>query len=85
MTADDFSLEPSPPHGEVPEAVISELMEVRQTAKDYAQSYADAVGVQADKFGCNKGALKRFIAARQDDKLKELDEEMTDLARLLER
>jgi hypothetical protein len=83
--ANEFALEPSSPPGEVPEAVIAELMTVRQTAKDYAGAYADAVKAQADKFKVNANALKRYIAARQDDKLNDLDIELADLARMMER
>jgi hypothetical protein len=82
-TLENFELEPSEPTGDIPESVIAELRGARAVAKDYAQGYSDAVKAQAEKYKLKAGALKRYIAALEDDKLQELDEEMTDLEKLI--
>jgi hypothetical protein len=80
-----FNLEADPPPGKLPDRVIDELMHARRVAQDYAQSWGEAVKAQAEKYKINKGALKRYIAARVDDKLQEVGEEADDLARLLDK
>lgn len=80
---DEFALEPSVPRGEIPERVIGELRTARRTAKDYARAYSDAAKAQAGKYGVNERALKRFIAALEDDKVGELDAEAQALERLI--
>lgn len=80
----EFQLEPSTPVGELPERVIDELVHVRTIAKDYASSYSEAVKTQAEKYKINVAALKRFIAAKCDDKLAEAQEEADALAKLLD-
>lgn len=81
----NFELEAPPTPGELPERVIDELMHVRTIAKDYASSYSEAVKTQAEKYKINVAAVKRFIAAKCDDKLQEVSEEADDLARLLDK
>lgn len=80
---DNFALEPSAP-GTVPERVIDELRRFRRAAKDYTKAYSDAVEAQAVKHDVKTGALKRYIAALEDDKLEEAEAEADDLARLIE-
>ena len=67
--ADEFALEPSPPDGTIPERVIDELRHARRIAKDYAQSFSDAVKAQAELRKIKPSALKRYIAALEDDTL----------------
>lgn len=83
-TSIPFDLEPGLPAGELPERVIDELMHARNVAKDYAQGYGEAVKAQAEKHQIPVGALKRYIAARCDDKLAEADAETSALAKLLD-
>lgn len=80
----NFELEPPPPPGELPDRVLEELIHVRTIAKDYASSYSEAVKTQAEKYKINVAALKRFIAAKCDDKLAEAQEEADALAKLLD-
>lgn len=79
----EFGLEPSPAKGEIPQRVVGELINARTIAKDYAQSYADAVKAQGEKHGIPVGALKRYIAALADDKVEDAINEVTALERLL--
>lgn len=78
-----FELEPSAPQGEIPRRIVDELIECRRIAKDYAQSYADAVKNQAEKHGIPVGALKRYVAALADDKVEEASIETEALEKLL--
>jgi hypothetical protein len=80
----EFELEPTPPPGKVPERVINELIHVRNVAKDYASSYSEAAKAKAEQYKVNVAALKRFIAAKCDDKLAEAAEEADALAKLLD-
>ena len=78
-----FDLEHSPPPGKLPQRVIDELIQSRRIAKDYAQAFSDAAKAQAQKYGIKPQALKRFIAALDDDSTAELREELDDLEGLL--
>ena len=82
MTETDFALEPSAP-GVVPQRVIDELVRARTVAKDHAEAYSGAVTAQAEHYKIKAGALKRYVAALQADKLEELDRETDDLERLI--
>jgi len=85
MTTDEaFALEPSEP-GVVPQRVIDELVESRRVAHDYAAGFGDALKAQAEKHGVKVGALRRYVTAIATDSVEEVDAEMDDLARLLER
>lgn len=80
----DFKLEPTEPEaGEIPEAVISELRHARAIAKDYAQGYSDACRAMAEKYKLKPSALKRYIAALEDDKVADLHTETNDLEKLI--
>lgn len=81
----EFELEKSPPPGEVPERVITELMYARTVAKDHAASYGEAMKDQAEKHNVKLGALKRYVAARCDDKIEEARAEAEDFERLLDK
>ena len=77
----DFAVEPS--DGNIPERVIDELCAAKTTAKDYAEAYTAAVTGQAERYKIKPAALRRYIAAKEADKLDDLDAEMTDLEKLI--
>lgn len=83
--AQDFNLEASDPAGLPPDAVIEELRGCRRTAKEAVKAYADALGAQAAKYKVKRPALKRYIAALEEDAIEEAEAEMNDLERLLEK
>lgn len=85
MADDDFALEGDPLPGVVPEPVITELMHARTIAKDWAASYGEAIKDQAEKHKVKPGALKRYVAARCDDKMDEARAEAEDFERLLDK
>ena len=80
---DEFALEPTPPDGTIPERVIDELRHARRVAKDYATAYNDAAKAQAEMRKIKPSALKRFIAALEDDTLKDLSDELEDIEKLI--
>ena len=67
----------------IPPRVIDELCAARTTAKDYAEAYTGAVTAQAERYKIKPAALKRYIAAKEADKLDDLDAEMNDLEKLI--
>lgn len=67
------------------QAVIDELVALRVRAKDAASQFTEAVAVQAEKYSMSKGALRRFVCARESGKLLDLNVEADDLAALLAR
>jgi hypothetical protein len=81
--APPFALEPSVPDGNTPERVIEELCAARTTARDYAEAYNAAIVGQAEKYKLQPSALKRFVNAKEVDALEKLDEETTDLEKLI--
>lgn len=82
-TTDEFKLESGLPKGEIPQRVVDELVSVREIAKDYAQSYSDAIKAQGEKHGIPVGALKRYVAAVGDNKLEDARNETDALEKLL--
>lgn len=66
------------------EAVIDELVALRSSAKLAAETYSDAIAAQSEITGIRKGALRRFVNAKEADKLGDLDLESLDLAKLME-
>lgn len=78
---EDFALEPS--DGNIPPRVIEELRGAYAIAKDYAQSYSDAAKAQAEKFKLKPAALKKYIAALENDSTDDLRDEMSDLEKLI--
>ncbi|HEY1283029.1 MAG TPA: hypothetical protein VGE96_00990 [Steroidobacteraceae bacterium] len=79
----EFELEAAPVKGEIPERVLDELVQAKTSAKDYASAFADAVKAQAKKYEIKPAALRKYITAREADKLEEVDAELTDLAKLI--
>jgi hypothetical protein len=81
--AADFNLEPPLEPGHIPPRVVDELRHVYRVAKDYAGAFGDSVKAQAEKHKIAPGALRKYIAALEGDKLSEAAKEADDLARLL--
>ncbi len=79
---EEFALEPSEP-GVVPERVISELRNGHRIAKDYGSAFGEALKAQAEKYNVAPGALRRYVAALNGDKLDDAAKEATDLVNLL--
>ena len=72
-------VEKGPPPGEV----LDELVHAKTTAKDYAGAFADAVKAQAAKYGIKPSALRRYVTAREADKLDEARIETKQIADLI--
>lgn len=81
----NFTLEPDVHPGTVPPRVIDELRHCFRIARDHTKAYGDALVAQAEKFKVKPGALRRYIAAVEGDKLEDVERENDDLARLIER
>lgn len=79
----EFELEESPVRGEVPERVITELVNAKGTARNLAKAFGDSIKTQAEKYGIKPGALRKYVTARHADKIEEVDAELTDLAKLI--
>ena len=77
-----FQLEPEKP-GNVPPRVIEELRHCYREAKDYSLALSEAMKAQAEKHKIKPGALRRYIAALEGDKLDEAKAEAADLERLI--
>ena len=65
-------------------AHIAELCELRAGAKAAAEMFTTAISEQAEKAGIGKGALRRYICAREAEKIEELASEKDDIESLLE-
>jgi hypothetical protein len=77
-------LEPSPSkQGEVPENVIIALRAQYSEVASYSQDLTEAFKVQAEKYGIKPGALRRYVAALEHDKLEDTAAECKDLERLI--
>jgi len=63
---------------------IDELVQLRASARLAAEDFTEAVKAAAEKHEIPKGALRRYIQAREKDKIADLDDESTALAALLE-
>lgn len=64
-------------------STITELCELRASAKAAAEMFSEAIAEQAEQHGLKKGALRRYICAREADKVADLDAESDDLIRLM--
>ena len=77
-------LEPSPAaNGEVPAAVITELRVQYADHKDSGAALSEAIKLQAEKYGVKPGALRRYIAALEQDSVEDVEAECKDLERLI--
>ena len=68
----------------LPQEHIDELVQLRASARLAAEDFTEAVKAAADSHEISKGALRRYISAKEKDKLADLDDESTALAALLE-
>lgn len=80
--AEEFALEPS--DGKIPDRVIEELRHAYAIAKDYATAYSEAAKAQAEKHKLKPGALKKYIAALENDSVADLNDEISDLEKLMQ-
>ena len=79
---DDSS--PEPGTKRLDAATIEELIGLRSLARGAAETFSEAIKAQSEACGISRSALRRYVCAREADKLQELDAEAEDLARLME-
>ena len=79
---DDSS--PEPGTKRLDPATIEELIGLRSMARAAAETFSEAIKAQSEACGISRSALRRYVCAREADKLQELDAEAEDLARLME-
>lgn len=77
------AVDPNVVKGEVPAKVIDELVTAKASAKNYASAFGEAIKAQAAKYGVKPAALRKFVTAREADKVDELEAETGDLEKLL--
>lgn len=65
-------------------AHIDELVTLRSDARLAAEAFTEAIAAQSEKTGISKSALRRYICAREADKLEGLAAERDDVETLLE-
>ena len=65
-------------------AIIEELCMLRADARQSAENFTVAIAEQAERHSLGKGALRRFVCAKEAGKLEELDAEAEQIATLLE-
>ena len=70
---------------QIPKATIEELTTLRANARMSAETFTEAVREQAEKYDIPKGALRRYVCAKEKDDLSKLDAEADALATLLDR
>ena len=80
--APEFKLE-TLVRGEVPSAVVDELVRLKQEAADSAKDLREAIEAQAKHYGIRPKALATFIAAKRADKVYDTARDTESLARLL--
>jgi hypothetical protein len=78
-----LELEASPSSGEIPERVLDELVSAKTRAKDATASFGDAIKAQATKYKLKPAALRKYVTAREADKLNEARIEALQLADLI--
>jgi hypothetical protein len=76
-------VDPNVVKGEVPQAVVEELVSAKERAADLAGAYTDAVKAMAEKYGVKKGALSKFVNAIAADKVEDARAETAQLADML--
>ena len=62
---------------------LDELAALKQSAMDAAETYKEGVEVVSKSSGISKGAITKYIAARLSEKLEKLEEETSDIEKLL--
>ena len=77
-----FALESAEP-GVVPDWVISELRTAYRGAKEYSSALSEVIKQQAEKYALQPAALRRYVAALENDSLADAAKEASDLERLI--
>ena len=62
---------------------LDELAALKQSAMDAAETYKEGVEAVAKSSGISKGAITKYITARLSEKLERLEEETSDIEKLL--
>ena len=62
---------------------LDELAALKQSAMDAAETYKEGVEAVSKSSGISKGAITKYIAARISEKLEKLEEETSDIEKLL--
>ena len=62
---------------------LDELAALKQSAMDSAETYKEGVEAVAKSSGISKGAITKYITARLSEKLERLEEETSDIEKLL--
>ena len=62
---------------------LDELAVLKQSAMDAAETYKEGVEAVAKSSGISKGAITKYITARLSEKLERLEEETSDIEKLL--
>ena len=62
---------------------LDELAALKQSAMDAAETYKEGVEAVSKSIGISKGAITKYIAARLSEKLEKLEEETSDIEKLL--
>ena len=68
---------------DIDKSTIDELVALRSDAVMSASSFSEAIKEQAESLNISRGALRRFICAREKGDLLSLDTESEDIAKLL--
>ena len=62
---------------------LDELAALKQSTMDAAETYKEGVEAVSKASGISKGAITKYIAARLSEKLERLEEETSDIEKLL--
>ena len=62
---------------------LDELAALKQSAMNAEETYKEDVEAVAKSSGISKGAITKYIAARLSEKLEKLEEETSDIEKLL--
>lgn len=62
---------------------LDELAALKQSAQDAAETFKEGVEAVAGKYDISKGAITKYITARLSEKLEKLEEEASDIGRLV--
>ena len=62
---------------------LDELAALKQSAMDAVETYKEGVEAVSKSSGISKGAITKYITARLSEKLEKLEEETSDIEKLL--
>lgn len=62
---------------------LDEIVSLKQFAIDHGDAYKEAVAKYSEDFGTVKSAINKYATARTSDKLDKLEEETSDIEKLL--